>query len=144
MLVSQKCRYALRALFELALSHGRGHFKTGVVADAQAIPQRFLEVILNELKQGGFVESRRGQNGGYALAVAPESLRVGDVVRFVHGPVLSIDEIGSEASSGERVLLPLWHDIHRATTLAFDSTTFADLVETHRRQSETYVPNYVI
>ncbi len=58
MSVSQKTQYALRALLELALAHGEGPKKIGTIAEEQAIPPRFLEVILNELKQGGFVVSR--------------------------------------------------------------------------------------
>ena len=86
-MVSQKCQYALRAVFELAKRHGRGPVRIGAVAKAQAIPPRFLEVILNQLKQAGFVESRRGNEGGYLLARAPERLTVGEIVRFVEGPI---------------------------------------------------------
>ena len=86
-MVSQKCQYALRAVFELAKRHGRGPVRIGDVAKAQAIPPRFLEVILNQLKQAGFVESRRGNEGGYLLARAPERLTVGEIVRFVEGPI---------------------------------------------------------
>ena len=57
MNVSQKCQYALRAIFELSKRAGRGPTKIGVIAEAQAIPPRFLELILNELKHAGFVES---------------------------------------------------------------------------------------
>ncbi len=68
MLVSQKSQYALRAVFELARRNGGLPVKIADIAEAQAIPQRFLEVIMNQLKQGGFVESRRGKRGGYLLA----------------------------------------------------------------------------
>ena len=63
MLVSQKCQYALRALFELAKRNGEGPVKIAAIAKAQAIPPRFLEVILSQLKQGSFVESQRGSEG---------------------------------------------------------------------------------
>ena len=60
MNISQKCQYGLRAVLELSLRIGRGPVKTGDIAKAQSIPLKFLEVILVELKHGGFVESRRG------------------------------------------------------------------------------------
>jgi len=77
MLVSQKAQYALRAVFELARRHGKGWVKISDIADTQAIPIRFLEVILGQMKQAGFVVSRRGTEGGYMLAVAPGELTVG-------------------------------------------------------------------
>ena len=65
MMLTQKCQYAMRAVFELAKREGRGPVKINEIAEAQAIPQRFLENILNQLRQGGVVESRRGKEGGW-------------------------------------------------------------------------------
>jgi Rrf2 family protein len=86
MNLSQKCQYAMRALFELARRQQQGPVRIGQIAGAQAIPVRFLEVILNELKHAGYVESRRGVQGGYMLAVPAGALTVGEVIRFVDGP----------------------------------------------------------
>ena len=80
MLISQKSRYALRAILELAKRKSSGHTKIAEVARAQIIPPRFLEVILGQLKQGGFVESRRGSDGGYVLVRSPAGLTVSNVV----------------------------------------------------------------
>ncbi len=63
MHISQKCQYALRAIFELAKRKGQGPVKIAETAEAQAIPLRFLEVILSQLKQGEFVSSQRGNKG---------------------------------------------------------------------------------
>ena len=87
MQLSQKCQYAIRAVFQLAKEHGGGPIKIADVAEAQAIPPRFLELILGELKQGGFTESRRGKRGGYLLARPPAQITVGDIIRFVEGPL---------------------------------------------------------
>ena len=65
--VSLKCQYGLRALFELARREGEGLVRLTEIAEKQAIPGRFLENILNQLRQGGFVESRRGKDGGFVL-----------------------------------------------------------------------------
>src|ERR687883_182342 len=85
MAISVKGEYALHAIFDLALN-GRGDpVKIADIARRQKIPQKFLELILAGLKQGGFVESRRGAEGGYLLARSPETLSVGEVVRYVEG-----------------------------------------------------------
>jgi len=68
MMVTQKSQYALRALFEPARRADAGPTRIEDVAKAQGIPQRFLEVVLNELKRSGLVEARRGPRGGYQCA----------------------------------------------------------------------------
>src|SRR5579871_1924621 len=85
MNISVKGEYALQALFDLASQPQGVPVKIGEIAKRQKIPQKFLELILAGLKQGGFVESRRGAEGGYLLVRAPESLTAGEVLRFVEG-----------------------------------------------------------
>ena len=77
MNISGKGDYALRAMFDLASQPVGQPVKIAEIARRQAIPQKFLELILAGLKQGGFVESRRGADGGYLLARQPEFLTVG-------------------------------------------------------------------
>src|SRR5713226_4755474 len=83
MNISVKGEYALLALFDLALQRQDLPTKIGDIAKRQNIPQKFLELILAGLKQGGFVESRRGAEGGYLLARSPDAITVGEVLRFV-------------------------------------------------------------
>ncbi len=71
MAVTQKCQYALRALFELARRKGEGPVPAGGIADRQAIPKRFLEVILHQLRQGGFVDSQRARTAVFSCRVRP-------------------------------------------------------------------------
>ena len=87
MPISQKCQYAVRSVFKLAKRQGSGATKISDVAEAQAIPVRFLENILNQLKGGGFVESVRGKEGGYLLARSAKELTVGEIVRYMEGPL---------------------------------------------------------
>src|SRR6516164_2496624 len=86
MNISVKGEYALQAIFDLALQSGTDPIKIADIAKRQKIPQKFLELILASLKQGGFVESRRGAEGGYLLGRPPDAIKVGDVLRFVEGP----------------------------------------------------------
>src|SRR6516164_9967277 len=86
MNISVKGEYALQALIDLASQPSGEPVKIADIAHRQHIPQKFLELILASLKQGGFVESRRGAEGGYLLARPADSLVVGEVLRFIEGP----------------------------------------------------------
>src|SRR5689334_22547105 len=86
MNISVKGEYALEALFDLASHHSAEPVKIADIARRRKIPQKFLELILAGLKQGGFVESRRGAEGGYLLARAADAITVGDVLRYIEGP----------------------------------------------------------
>src|ERR1700680_5048231 len=85
MNISVKTEYALHAIFDLAGQPQGAPVKIADIARRQNIPQKFLELILSSLKQGGFVESRRGAEGGYLLARPAESIKIGEVLRFVEG-----------------------------------------------------------
>ena len=86
MRVSAKVDYALRAAIELAVA-APAQVKGERIATAQAIPQKFLENILADLRNGGLVASQRGADGGYRLARAPAEITVADVIRVVEGPI---------------------------------------------------------
>ncbi len=147
MQVSQKTLYALRAVLELAKHYGAGPVKIPHIARSQAIPQRFLEAILRELKQGGFVRSRRGSEGGYELGRSPEALAVGEIMEFVGGPIgptaCMTDE--SEAkrccfrSQDHCIFRGMWKRIHDAISSIYDGTTFGDLVQQEKMLVESSV-----
>src|SRR4029077_7144571 len=85
MNISVKSEYALLAVFDLALQAAGEPVKIADIARRQSIPQKFLELILASLKQGGFVESRRGAEGGYMLARPASLITIGEVYRFFEG-----------------------------------------------------------
>jgi len=148
VLISQKCQYALRAIFELSKHYGRQPVRTADVAEAQAIPARFLEVILSQLRRGGFVLSRRGNRGGFVLARNPAQLTVGEIIRFIEGPLGPVMCGRGEAHQdcpffNRCVFLPMWEKVRKAISAVYDTTTFHDLVERARRK-EGYVPTYSI
>jgi Rrf2 family cysteine metabolism transcriptional repressor len=148
MQISQKCQYALRAVFELARRAREAPVKVGDIAEAQAIPPRFLEVILNQLKGGGFVESRRGASGGYFLARSPDELTMGEIIRFVEGPFKPVScTVGDSAERcplyGECVFLDVWEEAGKAMSDVFDGTTFRDLIKRPNRKG-VYVSSYCI
>ncbi len=141
MNISVKGEYALQAVFDLA-SQPPGHpVKIADIARRQKIPQKFLELILAGLKQGGFVESRRGAEGGYLLAKGPESIRVGDVIRFIEGPR---DERTRVRRNAESPFADMWQRVNRAVSEVLDQTSFADLERQWKEKRTKFVPNWEI
>lgn len=149
MNLSQKCQYALRAVFELATRHGQGPITVGDVADKQAIPARFLELILVQLKQAGYIESRRGVQGGYSLAVPPKDLSVGDIIRTIEGPLLPVKKSDDQASNrrpprGDYAFTNLWDRAEKAVADVYDKTSFQDLMDEDRAAASKYTVDFSI
>ena len=84
-MLSQKTRYAIRAMQHLADTYGEGPVQLGAIAETQKIPAKFLTVILSELTRSGLVESQRGRDGGYWLAIPPVDITYGDLIRHMRG-----------------------------------------------------------
>lgn len=133
MKITYKDDYALNALLELAVHYGSDVLTSAELAERLDIPFKFLEQILLELKKGGFVESRRGKVGGYLLARPPDQIKLGDVIRFINGPLSPISCVEPEYSGclhqPRCVLRPLWQQVEQATARILDGVTFADLAE---------------
>jgi len=137
--ISQKCYYAIKAVFELAQAPAGKAVKIGDIAERQCIPAKFLEAILSQLKGGGFVESRRGADGGYLLARSAHGLTLGEIIRFVEGPLHPVKDAGGDRGC-DGVLAPVWLAAERALAGVYDGVTFQDLAERSRKSA----PNYVI
>jgi Rrf2 family protein len=138
---STKCIYALRAVLELALREDFRVVKSQQIASAQSIPLRFLEIILAELRQGGFVESKRGNAGGYVLARPPDAITVAQVIDFIEGHKGQGQET---ADGGDDPFAILWQELDRARLNVLASTSFADLAGEELRKRNLRAPNYVI
>lgn len=143
MPISQKCQYALRAIYELARNNGAGPLKMMEISRRQAIPLRFLEIILNELKHGGFIRAIRGKDGGCFLVPSPDELTVGEVIRFIEGslaPVGCLNEGNTDSCPlrGRCVFLPLWEKAQNALSQVYDGTTFQDLIEMESQLANKY------
>ena len=145
MKVSKKCQYALKAIFELAWRDQAEPIGTQKIAEAQRVSPRFMEIILNDLKHGGFVESRRGNEGGYMLARNARNLTVREVIEYIEGPILlapngddSVSTIGNEAFT------ELWSEVNNAIGEVCENKSFADLVEFERAKRDKSALNYSI
>jgi Rrf2 family cysteine metabolism transcriptional repressor len=149
MAVSRKCQYAVRAVFELARRYGQGPIKIQEIATAQAIPLPFLEGILSELKQAGFLVSVRGKKGGYSLNRPPGEVTFGEVVRFVEGPLNPVDCTGEGGAppcplTATCVFLPVWQEAEEAVSAVYDGVTFQDLLDRAERMCPAGPLEYVI
>ncbi len=141
MNISVKGDYALHAIFDLASSAPGEPVKIADIARRQKIPQKFLELILAGLKQGGFVESRRGAEGGYLLARPAESITVGEVLRFIDGGR------GTRAANrpeGPDPFADMWRQVDETVSRIVDRMTFAEVVRSWRERKGRYVPNWDI
>jgi Rrf2 family protein len=141
MNISVKGEYALHAIFDLALQKAGEPIKIADIARRQKIPQKFLELILAGLKQGGFVESRRGAEGGYLLSRTPEAITVGQVMRYVEGSK------SGKPTRQQNTADPFgetWKRVDGAVSDVVDQTTFAELIRNWRDRQAHYVPNWEI
>jgi Rrf2 family cysteine metabolism transcriptional repressor len=141
MTISVKAEYALQAIFDLASQPAGEPVRIAEIARRQKIPQKFLELILVGLKQAGFVESRRGAEGGYLLARSAEVLTVGEVVRFVEGPQQGK---GSASRKAETPFTGMWRRVDTAVGAILDTATFADLVRAWNEKQHKFVLNWEI
>jgi Rrf2 family protein len=139
MNVSVKCEYALRAVLDLALAPWGQPVRIADVAQRQKIPQKFLETILADLKKQGFLESRRGAEGGYLLAKSAETITVGEVLRGVEG-----GRTGRASMDEKGPLEEFWQRVDGSIAGVIDKTTFAELARNWRERQARYVPNWEI
>ncbi|HTM49884.1 MAG TPA: Rrf2 family transcriptional regulator [Bryobacteraceae bacterium] len=141
MNISVKGDYALHAIFDLSSQPPGQPVKIADIAQRQRIPQKFLELILASLKQGGFVESRRGAEGGYLLAKPASLITIGEVYRFFEGGQ------NGKSRSKRRADSPfeeLWRRVDDAVSDVVDHTTFADLLRAWTEKHDAFVPNWEI
>ena len=149
MSVSSKCYYALRAVYALAEHGSPEPMKIAEIAEREQIPIRFLEVILGQLKGGGFVQSRRGAEGGYRLARPADRITVGDIMRYVDGPIAPVDCVSQTRPKecefhGDCHFFGFWGRMRQAISDVVDQTTFADLVRENQQRRRGYVGEWTI
>ncbi len=128
MKVSAKADYACLAMLALAARRpDEPPARIREIAEAHAIPERYLVQILLQLKGAGLVQSTRGAAGGYRLSRAADRITIGEVLTAIDGPSESPREPQEPAA---RALAAVWREAYEAERAVFDSTSLADLVET--------------
>ena len=137
MIITQKNQYAIRAVFELAKRRDQGPIKINEIAQAQKIPTRFLEIILNQLKRGGLLESKRGFYGGYTLIRSPEEITVGEILRMMDQSSESLYRMtgmvrDEQRFEGSGIFLSMWTKAHKAMLDVLNNTTIQNLLDQSR------------
>ena len=135
MKLSQRGEYAVQALLVLGICYGPEVIRIKDIAKQQNIPRRFLEQILNDLKSGGFVQSRRGVAGGYRLERSPEQILLSEIIQYIEGPIESIDssnvgENNHNLHSDEAAKCAInfvMKDVRSAIVGVLESVTLSDL-----------------
>ncbi len=144
MQVSRRVEYALRAAIHLARQTPGRSASVAEISASEAIPKKFLELILLELKNAGMLSSRRGVGGGYLLARRPDSIRSSEIVEVFEGPMAARDrQKGSgrtEKEGSSPAVSRLVEEASAAAAAVFSRSTLADLVReeddaTQRRRS---------
>lgn len=126
MKLSVKVNYACRVLAQIARLHGTGelaHVET--LAQAESVPANYLAQILSELRDGGLITSRRGKQGGYALARPPEQITLLEIVKLVEGQLLDYSEVNRGQSS--RRMSQVWADVRVALEAKLQTYTLDKL-----------------
>jgi Rrf2 family protein len=143
MRLTKRGEYALRAMIDLGIAQeaGRPMIQIAELASHERIPIKFLEAILVNLKGAGYLDSKRGQQGGYWLKMPMEQIRIGDVVRRIDGPLAPIPCVSQnfyercscpdEEHCGLRMLML---DVRNAISDILDRYTLAQVVDVTLRK----------
>jgi Rrf2 family protein len=133
MKISQKGLYALQAMMMLARHHHQGAIKIREIAYEEDLPEKFLELILLELKNARMVESVRGAKGGYQLRREPADIPLSEIMRLIYGPVAPFADAEQlrvliNRDLPHRALYQVFLDVRDAAAKILENTTLADLI----------------
>lgn len=137
MKISQKGLYALQAMMTLARRHEQGAIKIRDIAAESDLPEKFLELILLELKNARIVDSVRGARGGYQLRRDPSEIPLSDIIRLVDGPLAPMGDAEQlrgliDKDEAHRALYEVFLAVRDAAAKILENTTVADLVSGSR------------
>ena len=150
MHISYKGDYALKAMLELAVRYPNGVVTIAELSKRLDIPIKFLEQVLLDLKHSGFLESKRGTQGGYRLAKHPAKISLGEIIRFIEGPIEPIACARQDATyKGCKdiyncVFRNIWLRIAKANSEIVDTITFEDLARNLLGAANDVIFNYAI
>lgn len=143
-MISQKAKYALRALVALAQAPKGEPVFTSDIAEQQSIPKKFLEQILLDLKRSGILTSRRGKFGGYQLLKDPAEITFGSILRIIDGPIAPLPCLSRIAyrrcddckSEGSCEIRRIFAEVAEAERNVLDRRTIADAISFGRVPAE--------
>jgi Rrf2 family protein len=140
MKISQKGLYALQAMTMLARRYDDGAIRIRDIAYEEGLPEKFLELILLELKNARMVESTRGAKGGYRLRRPPAQIQLAEIIRLIDGalaPFADAEQLRSliETDVEHRALYQVFLDVRDAAARILENTSLADLVEEGKKKA---------
>src|SRR5215467_11834642 len=140
MKISQKGLYALQAMMMLARNHNQGAIKIRDIAYEEVLPEKFLELILLELKNARVVDSVRGAKGGYQLRREPSDVPLSEVIRLIDGPLAPFADAEElreliDRDPDHRALYQVFLDVRDAAARILENTTLAHLIAGNGRVS---------
>ncbi len=149
MKISFKGDYALKAVLDLALHYNEDKVRINEIAKRQDIPLKYLSQILLVLKGAGYVQSRRGPQGGYWLARSPREITLGEIIRLMDGPTSPIGCVSRSGYSkcNDEPFCPfvgIWAKVRDAINEIVDHTTFEDICEIVKTQNKESSFTYYI
>jgi Rrf2 family protein len=133
MKVSQKGLYALQAMMVLTRRHNQGAIRIRDIAYEENLPEKFLELILLELKNARMVESVRGAKGGYRLRRSPSDIRLSEIIRLIDGPLAPFGDADQlrvliDRDADHSALYKVFLAVRDAAAKILENTTLADLI----------------
>jgi len=133
MKISQKGLYALQAMMMLARHADQGAIRIRDIAYEEGLPEKFLELILLELKNARVVESVRGAKGGYQLRRSPADIQLSEIIRLVDGPLAPFADAEGlrdliDRDAEHRALYQIFLDVRDAAARILENTTLADII----------------
>jgi Rrf2 family transcriptional regulator, iron-sulfur cluster assembly transcription factor len=135
--LSNKGRYGVRALFDLAFHGGGAAAQIREIAERQSIPPRFLEQIFQDLRRAGLVSSKRGPRGGYQLTRPPREITLGDIIRALEGklsPFTPEDEGGQGDAASIAITESAFADLAQRIEACFEQVTLDNLCQRAEEQ----------
>src|SRR6478609_4301950 len=134
MKISQKGLYALQAMMMLARHYNQGAIRIRDIAYEENLPEKFLELILLELKNARMVESVRGAKGGYALRRPPAEIHLSEIIRLIDGPLAPFGDAEQlrtliDKDEPHRALYQVFLDVRDAAAHILENTSLADIVK---------------
>ena len=133
MKISQKGLYALQAMMMLTRRYSQGAIRIRDIAYEENLPEKFLELILLEMKNARIVESVRGAKGGYQLRRPPTEIRLSEIIRLIDGPLAPFGDADQlraliDRDADHRALYQVFLDVRDAAAKILENTTLADLM----------------
>lgn len=130
MKISTKGRYGLTIMIELARKYGDGPISLKSIAEDNDLSAHYLEQLAAPLRNAGLIKSIRGAYGGYILGKEPITIKAGDIIRVLEGPIVLVEGIEEEEPAKQA----LWVRVTEAVKEVLDTTTLEDLINYDQNQ----------